>query len=99
MMPELDEARPVALPPWVRMRFDKVRDRWVLLAPERVMFPCATSVDILSRLPGTTTLGGLIDGIAAEYDAPREVVASDVKVMLADLAAQGFLTQPEPADA
>jgi pyrroloquinoline quinone biosynthesis protein D len=47
----LREDLPAVLPPWVRMRFDKVRDRWVLLAPERVLFPCATSVEILERLP------------------------------------------------
>ena len=98
-MMELDEARAVSLPPWVRLRFDRVRDRWVLLAPERVLFPCATSVEILERLPQAATLGALIDGLAAEYEAPREVIAGDVKALLADLAAQGFLTQPaaEPA--
>jgi len=94
---DLDEARPAALPPWVRLRFDKVRDKWVLLAPERVLFPCATSVDILGRLGSSPTLGALIDGLAAEYDAPREEVAGDVKAMLADLASQGFLGQPEPS--
>jgi hypothetical protein len=40
----------------VRLRFDKVRDKWVLLAPERVLFPCATSVDILGRLGSAPTL-------------------------------------------
>ena len=99
---ELDEARPVALPAWVRLRRDRVRDKWVLLAPERVLFPCATSVDILERLGSAPTLGALIDGLAAEYDAPREEVSCDVKAMLADLAAQGFLSQPadprRPAD-
>jgi coenzyme PQQ biosynthesis protein PqqD len=92
-MIKLDEARAVSLPPWVRLRFDRVRDRWVLLAPERVLFPCATSVDILNRLPDSATLGSLIDAMAAEYDAPRETVATDVKAMLADLAAQGFVSQ------
>ena len=91
---QLDENRPAALPPWVRLRFDKVRDRWVLLAPERVLFPCATSVDIINRLPQAATLGALIDGLASEYEAPREDIATDVKAMLTDLAAQGFLTQP-----
>ncbi len=91
---ELDESRPAALPSWVRLRFDKVRDRWVLLAPERVLFPCATSVEIINRLPDAVTLGALIDGLAAEYEAPREAIAADVNTMLADLAAQGFLTQP-----
>lgn len=93
---ELDEARPATLPPWVRLRFDKLRDKWVLLAPERVLFPCATSVEILGLLPAAPTLGALIDGLAAEYDAPREEVAGDVKAMLADLASQGFLSQPDP---
>jgi len=91
---QLDESRPATLPPWVRLRFDKVRDRWVLLAPERVLFPCATSVEIINRLPEAATLGALIDGLAAEYEAPREAIAADVNAMLADLAAQGFLTQP-----
>src|ERR687885_2261423 len=90
---QLDESRPAALPPWVRLRFDKVRNRWVLLAPERVLFPCATSVEIINRLPQAATLGALIDGLAAEYEAPREAIAADVNTMLADLAAQGFLTQ------
>ncbi len=95
----LREDLPATLPPWVRMRFDKVRDRWVLLAPERVLFPCATSVEILERLPSTPTLGALIDALAAEYEAPREAIATDVQAMLGDLAAQGFLRQPkEPAD-
>ena len=92
---ELDETRPAALPPWVRLRFDKVRDKWVLLAPERVLFPCSTSVEILERLPAAPTLAALIDGLAAEYDAPREEIAGDVKAVLADLASQGFLHQPD----
>jgi pyrroloquinoline quinone biosynthesis protein D len=91
----LREDLPAVLPPWVRMRFDKVRDRWVLLAPERVLFPCATSVEILERLPEAPTLGALIDALAAEYEAPREAIATDVRAMLGDLAAQGFLSQPE----
>lgn len=96
MTVELDETRPVALPAWVRLRRDRVRDKWVLLAPERVLFPCPTSVEILERLPASPTLGALIDGLAAEYDAPRAEISSDVKAVLADLAAQGFLSQPEP---
>jgi pyrroloquinoline quinone biosynthesis protein D len=90
----LAETDRVALPAWVRLRFDPVRDRWVLLAPERVLFPCATSVEILDRLPAAPTLGALIDALAAEYEAPREAIAADVQAMLGDLAAQGFLGQP-----
>ena len=52
----------MALPAWVRLHFDRVRDRWVLLAPERVLFPCATSVTILERLARAAALGELVDG-------------------------------------
>lgn len=85
-----DDAR-LALPAWVRLRFDKVRDRWVLLAPERVLFPDETSVEIIRRLDDAPTFGAVVDGLAAEYEAPREVMAGDVAAMLEGLRAQGFL--------
>ncbi len=87
----LAEADRVALPPWVRLHFDRVRDRWVLLAPERVLFPCPTSVTIIERLGGGSELGSLIEGLAEEFDAPRETISGDVRRMLQDLADQGFL--------
>jgi coenzyme PQQ biosynthesis protein PqqD len=87
----LAEADRVALPPWVRLHFDRVRDRWVLLAPERVLFPCATSVTIIERLDAMPALGEVVDGLAAEFEAPRETISADVRRMLQDLADQGFL--------
>ena len=97
MSPALREDRGLALPPWVRLRFDRVRDGWVLLAPERVLFPCPTSVEILARLPESATLGALIDSLAEEYEVPRAEIARDVQALLADLAAQGFLAEREGA--
>ena len=76
------ETATIGLPPWVRLRFDQVRDRWVLLAPERVLFPCPISVEILQRLDGRPTLGALIDELAGEYEAPRAVLAKDVTAVL-----------------
>lgn len=92
----LAEADAVALPAWVRLRFDPVRDRWVLLAPERVLFPCATSVAILERLRGgERRLGEVVDALAAEFEAPRATISGDVRRMLQDLADQGFLAVRE----
>ncbi len=87
----LSEADHVALPAWVRMRFDPVRDRWVLLAPERVLFPCATSVTILERLGPGRRLDELVTALAQEFDAPRDTISVDVRQMLQGLADQGFL--------
>jgi pyrroloquinoline quinone biosynthesis protein D len=87
----LSESDRVALPAWVRMRFDPVRDRWVLLAPERVLFPCATSVTILERVGEGRRLDELVTALAQEFDAPRDVISADVRQMLQGLADQGFL--------
>ena len=81
----------MALPAWVRLHFDRVRDRWVLLAPERVLFPCATSVTIIERLGGGRGVGELVDALADEFEAPRETISADVRQMLQGLADQGFL--------
>ena len=88
----LSEADRVALPAWVRLHFDRVRDRWVLLAPERVLFPCATSVTILERLgDGPRRSADLVTALADEFEAPRATISADVRRMLQGLADQGFL--------
>lgn len=90
-MSRLDPACRPVLQPWVRLRHDKVRDSWVLLAPERVLFPCPTSHEILARCDGARTLAAIVDELAAEYAAPRAAIARDVEAMLGDLADKGFL--------
>ena len=88
----LSEADRVALPAWVRLHFDRVRDRWVLLAPERVLFPCATSVTILERLgEGRGARATWSTALADEFEAPRATISADVRQMLQGLADQGFL--------
>jgi coenzyme PQQ biosynthesis protein PqqD len=88
----LHETDKVGLPAWVRLHFDPVRDRWVLLAPERVLFPCPTSVLILERVGQGTRLGEVVTALAEEFSAPRETISADVRRMLQSLADQGFLS-------
>jgi pyrroloquinoline quinone biosynthesis protein D len=90
-MSRLDPACRPVLQPWVRLRHDKVRDAWVLLAPERVLFPCPTSCEILARCDGERTLASIVDELAGEFEAPRAAIAADVDAMLGDLAEKGFL--------
>ncbi len=92
----LEEGDRVALPAWVRLHFDRVRDRWVLLAPERVLFPCATSVTIIERLGVGRDLGELVTALADEFAAPRPTISTDVRAMLQGLADQGFLAVESP---
>ncbi len=80
-----------SLPRHVKLRFDKQRDCWVLLAPERVLMPDEPAMAILKRCDGAASVTAIVDEIAAEYDAPRDEIQSDVIEMLQDLCDKGFI--------
>lgn len=75
----------------VKMRFDKTRDAWVLLAPERVLLPDDAAVAVLQRMDGDKTVQAISEQLAAEYDAPAVEIAADIVPMLQDLADKGFV--------
>ena len=79
------------LAPGVRLKDDKARGQTVLLAPERVLVPDATAVEVLQRLDGRQSVAQLSQALAAEYDAPAQTIQADVLAMLADLAEKGFV--------
>jgi pyrroloquinoline quinone biosynthesis protein D len=85
-MPELPD-RP-RLAPGVRLHFDKTRDAWVLLGPERVIEAEGPAHEILRRCDGSRTTGQIVEELAALYTADRSVIAGDVNDMLADLVAK-----------
>ena len=75
----------------VKLRFDTVRDTWSVLAPERMFVPDEHALAVLQLVDGTRSLDGIVDELAATYDAPREVIAPDVAALLQDLADKGVL--------
>jgi pyrroloquinoline quinone biosynthesis protein D len=83
-----------ALPRGVKLRFDKARDRWVLLAPERVLMPDDIAVEILKRCDGKTTLDGIVEDLAAAFSADPAQVEGDVRTFLQDLADKGMRLRP-----
>jgi pyrroloquinoline quinone biosynthesis protein D len=89
--PEVAEDSIPRLPRGVKLRHDKTRDAWVLLAPERVFMPDPIAVEILKRCDGRAALAGIIDDLARTYAAPREQIAKDVTAMLQDLADKGMV--------
>ena len=89
-MPDALPERP-RLAPGVRLHFDKTRDAWVLLGPERVIETEGPANDILSRCDGTRTVGQIVDELAALYTAEASEIARDVEDMLAELAAKRML--------
>jgi pyrroloquinoline quinone biosynthesis protein D len=90
-MPMLDEETVPKLAAGVRLRFDPVRGAWMLLAPERLFQPDETAVEILKLVDGQRTVGTITDTLAALYEAPRTLIATDVATMLQDLSDRGAL--------
>jgi pyrroloquinoline quinone biosynthesis protein D len=87
-----EASRPI-LPRHARLKFDETRQRWVILAPERVLAPDEIAVEILQLCDGARSVAQMIDQLAAKYAAERAAIGADVVAMLQDLADKGFLTE------
>jgi len=77
--------------PGVRLHHDRARDRWVVMAPERMFVPDETALEVLRLVDGAREEAAIVDALAATFAAPREVIETDVRAMLADLVARGAL--------
>jgi pyrroloquinoline quinone biosynthesis protein D len=80
-----------ALPRGVRLHFDKVRDMWVLLAPERAVTLDQVGHAVLSEVDGTRSFGEIVADLAAKYNAPEEQIAKDSAGFLGALRDRRFL--------
>jgi pyrroloquinoline quinone biosynthesis protein D len=79
------------LAPGVRLTFDKARDCWVVLAPERVLVPDETALEILQRCNGVRPVDEIVDELASVYNADRSEIAQDVQDMVGDLIEKRIL--------
>ena len=89
---KLDETTVLRFPAHAIFRFDQRRQCWVILIPEKLIYPDEIAVDVLRRIDGNTSLETLVAGLAEEYDAPRDVIFEDVHTLLTDFVARGVLT-------
>jgi pyrroloquinoline quinone biosynthesis protein D len=81
-----------ALARGIKLRFDKARNAWVLLAPEKVLMPDEIAVEILKRCDGKARVTEIVDDLAVAFSADRDQVAGDVLTFLQDLADKGVVT-------
>ncbi|MCB1513950.1 MAG: pyrroloquinoline quinone biosynthesis peptide chaperone PqqD [Hyphomicrobiaceae bacterium] len=79
------------LPRHIKLRHDKGRDVWVLLAPERVFTPDPIAVEVLKLCDGARTVDDIAGVLAVEYQAPRDTIRGDIIAMLQDLADKGVV--------
>ena len=88
MMESSDKPR---LPRGVKLRRDGVRQRWALLAPERIFEVDDTAAAVLQLCDGERDLGTIVAELAARFNAPADVIEKDVIAMLAGLQAKRVL--------
>lgn len=84
------DSRPV-MPPYVKLRHDEGRGRWLILAPERIFDPDDIAVEVLKLCDGSRTVGDIAVVLAKEYNAPENEIISDIVAMLQDLADKGVV--------
>ena len=89
--PELEASSVPLLPRHVKLRFDKTRERWVILAPERVLVPDDISVEVVQLCDGVRSITDIVAVLAAKFAAPPELIQTDCLALLQDLADKGFL--------
>lgn len=80
------------LPRHIKLRHDAGRGRWIILAPERVYDPDEIAVAVLQRCDGIRSVDDIAAALAVEYQAPVDVIATDVIAMLQELADKGVVT-------
>ncbi|SLN69409.1 pyrroloquinoline quinone biosynthesis peptide chaperone PqqD [Ruegeria meonggei] len=80
-----------SLPRGVRIYFDSVRDKWVLLAPERAVTLDQVGHAILNEVDGHRCFGHITAILSEKYNAPKEQIAEDSSGFLDALRARRFL--------
>jgi pyrroloquinoline quinone biosynthesis protein D len=80
-----------AMPPYIKLRHDAGRGRWLILAPERIFEPDDIAVEVLKLCDGARTVADIANTLAKEYNAPKEEVLTDIIAMLQDLADKGVV--------
>lgn len=86
----LSLASTVRLAAGTRLQHDAVRERWVLLGPERMLIVDDMARLILERSHGLT-IGALCQALATEFDAPLATVETDVLALFTSMSEKGFL--------
>src|SRR5580700_10138994 len=92
---EVSATSVLRLAPHIVFRFDETRQRWIMMAPERLMLPDEQAVEILKLVDGKASVDAIVDTLAARSNAPRGEIAGDATEMLQDLADKGCLADAD----
>lgn len=95
-MSAMTEACVPFLPRSVKLTEDRARGRWVLNAPERVIVPDDTALEILRLCDGERSVDAICGVLAKRYDAMPETIRADVIELLQELVGKGLLALKPP---
>jgi len=73
-----------------RLQWDGVRNRHILLFPEGLVALNPTAAEILELCDGRHTVEQIVTALGSRYESPD--IATDVRELLAGLAAKGLVT-------
>jgi pyrroloquinoline quinone biosynthesis protein D len=79
--------------PGVRLHHDQARDRWVVMAPERMFIPDEIALEVLRLIDGERDEVTIVATLAEKFAAPAPVIAADVRTMLDDLINRGAVVK------
>jgi coenzyme PQQ biosynthesis protein PqqD len=87
-----DASRPTLVPK-ARLRYDRQRDAFVLLWPERGLLLNRSASEILQRCRGHQSLSSIVNALSWQYpDTRRHTIEEDVHGLIRDLSRRGLLT-------
>jgi pyrroloquinoline quinone biosynthesis protein D len=91
---KIDDSTSLQLGRGVRLRHDRERESWMLMAPERVILLDETAHQVIVEIVESDgLLAGVIDRLSQLFDAPREEIASDVIEMLQSFVDKQLLSR------
>lgn len=79
------------LPRGVMVKHDEVRERTILLAPERTLALDGTGISIIEMVDGKRSVADIVAVLAEKYDAPVQTIGNDVVAFLRDLINRGYV--------
>lgn len=78
------------LAPGVRLRTDPKKGA-MLLGPERILELDETAQAIVREFDGTKRVSEVAAALAKEYNERESLILADIKALVADLAAKGYV--------
>ena len=77
--------------------FDKQRQRWVIRAPNQVVFPDTESLEVLLLCDGTRTVDQISETLMESNSGNNHVSSDPVWDIIARFIRRGVLETPPPA--